>query len=410
MPIFAPAYRPTKHQQTFVTRQQNLESKKRKRGDNDDDVVQISSDSDDPSRPSHPVNRKDPYFIAGLSREDALPPPPFPHAAVKEASKKKIPIEEELAGLNPPLYVPPKVEEDKSTSLKRRHLDNLTAILHKCMLNGDWPRAYRAWSLLLRTEIAGRGIDVRRNGRWGIGAELLMRRDATKSQEAKNDTDEDFEDAQSLTSSKKDVPQSRFTDEGFKLAREYYERLILQYPHTPYTQNSLNAAAIYPVLFNVWIYEVQDRSKRARQELEAAPDSRPSSRDSAQSGGSDRIKKPQLQRIRFDELEQASSIADRMDELLLGPPYDTNTTLLQLRGMVALWLSDLHSELAGTNNDSTIDSDGSSNIDLNSGSTQRHRTDGLASRRKAKEIFSRLEASGIQLPPEATMLSDEESD
>ena len=176
MSTFAPVYRPTKHQQTFFIRREKAESRKRKRdGSSSDEGDSPTKDLRSPEqarelRPAsstlHPVKVTDPYNIAGHPREEPLPPPPFPHAAFKEASRSKRPVEEELAALNPPLYTRPSTSEDRSNSLRRRHLDNVTAILHRCMLNGDWERAHRAWSLLIRTEIAGRGIDVRRNGRW----------------------------------------------------------------------------------------------------------------------------------------------------------------------------------------------------------------------------------------------------
>jgi hypothetical protein len=53
MPTFAPAYRPTKAQQAFLTHEQKREAKKRKRDDEDDDDKSDasssaqSSDSDD---------------------------------------------------------------------------------------------------------------------------------------------------------------------------------------------------------------------------------------------------------------------------------------------------------------------------------------------------------------------------
>ena len=406
MPIFGPAYSQSRNQRSYLARQQRLESKKRKRedgssDDNDFDEEDQKSADLDPSQAQlslslHPVGKTDPYYVASHSRELPLPLPPFPHAAVKETSREKVPIEEELAALNPPLYVPPAHTEDKNTSLKRRHLDNVTKILHRCMLKGDWERAARAWSLLLRTEVAGRGIDVRRNGRWGIGAEILMR---GLPRESDNVTAiQEGHDSSRI--SERDSPQAQFSDEGFRLAREYYERLILQYPHTPYTQHNLNATSIYPALFNVWIYEVQDRSKKAKSLLNVSdPESAESSHISIRSDDSNSAKKHELHQIRNRELEEALPIANRMDELLLSPPYDTSTSLLQLRGMVAIWLSDLHAELTDSTDDGRSgSSDRSSTEGWDSG---RHETQSRASFHRAKEIFSRLKAMGTQLPQQA---------
>jgi hypothetical protein len=42
-----------------------------------------------------------------------------------------------------------------------------------------------------------------------------------------------------------------------------------------------------------------------------------------------------------EELAQAREIANRMDQLIISPPFDKHAELLQLRGMVGLWLGDL---------------------------------------------------------------------
>ena len=389
MPTFAPPYNPPTHQQSFLPRHHKAQIRKRKRDqDSSDDEAATPAQPSPSPEPTprtaassfHPVNKTDPYYIAGHPREHALPPPPFPHAAVKEANPPKIPIEEELASLNPPLYVPPKAVEDKSTSLKRRHLDNITAILHKCMLKGDWKRAHRAWSLVIRTEVNGRGIDVRRHGRWGIGAELLMRQAGRPHLDQQSDEQDDID------------AENSFTDEGFKLARSYYERLILQYPHTQHTQHHLNATAIYPALFNIWIYSVQDRAKRARKALNTH---RADSEGNVSSVGSE--KRPQLRQIETEELEEAIAIAARMDELVLSPPYDTDTTLVELRGMVALWLADLHTETSGaaskdTSQMSDLSADFSDNVTLSS-----HKHKANDERRKARDLFSKLESQGVEL-------------
>jgi hypothetical protein len=198
-------------------------------------------------------------------------------------------------------------------------------------------------------------------------------------------------------------PQSQCSEQGFKLAREYYERLILQYPHTPYTQHSLNAMAIYPALFNIWIYEVQDRSKRAGKRIDSS-DSEPvgSSDDSMQSNHSNADKSRIILQVRAQELEEALPIATRMDELLLSPPYDTSSSLLQLRGMVAMWISDLHADLAGVAEGGAMESDVSSMTGSDSTTDAgRHQAQSRASLKKAQNLFSRLKSSGTQLPGEA---------
>jgi len=358
MPTFAPAYRPTKAQQAFLTHEQKREAKKRKRDEEDDDddknvasSSEHSSDSDgakpyvSASAPSV-VKRTDPYHVAGLSREHPLPRYPFPHAAVKPSYARPKSQHEELAALNPPLYVPKPENEDHATSLKRKHLGNITAILHRCMLNGDWDRASRAWGLLARTEINGLGIDVRQHGRWGIGAEILIRREQAKvagapTAPARRDSDND---ASLLADSENHASANpKFADEGFKLAREYYERLVLQYPHTPHTQHNVNAKVFYPALFNIWVYEVQARYQHLRAESSKV---RRSSSYSIASDNDSEHNGAQQRDLLTSEIGGATAIADRLDELLVSPPYDISEPLLKIRGMIGLWLSDLYKSLA----------------------------------------------------------------
>ena len=425
MSTFAPVYKPRDYEQTYLARKQHRESQKRKRdhhSSSDDSGLQTPiQQSPDPeptprtgSTAFHPVNKTDPYHVAGRSREEPLPPPPFPHAAVKEPTQAKLPIEEGFAKLNPPLYVPA-LKSDKSTALRKRHLDNLTTILHRCMLNGDWQRASRAWGLLIRTETAGRGIDVRRNGRWGIGAELLMRRSFQPQprREDRESVGSDDETA-SMEEDKGTTESPLFSDEGFKLAREYYQRLILQYPHTWRTQHSLNATSIYPALFNIWIYEVQDRSTRARRNLENSEDLSLAHDSDIREAWS---RSSQLESIRKQELEQARPIAERMDELLFKPPYDAISSLLQLRGMVALWMSDLHAALAGlaeqiakdveAYHDSYADS---IDVDELLRSSEQHRRQADDDRQTARRFFGKLIAMGAEVPGEVVESMEPDSD
>ena len=213
------------------------------------------------------------------------------------------------------------------------------------MLRGDWQRASRAWGLLMRTEIAGRGIDVRQHGRWGIGAEILIQRERNGPvpRAVFHHGDDDAQSVRSDAAPSPAQAEPAWCDEGFKLAREYYERLILQYPHTPRTRDALNATTFYPALFSTWVYGVQARYKSLRKQ---ALERRPSTSDSNVSDDTNEHNNHKSQTdvkpITRAELEDAIPIVQRMDELLLSPPYDTSLPLLHLRGMVGLWLADLY--------------------------------------------------------------------
>ncbi|TKA65632.1 hypothetical protein B0A55_10558 [Friedmanniomyces simplex] len=402
MSIFDPVYRPPRGQHTFLARQQKADRKrKRKEGslessDEEGDTNVKSSPLPEEATPrtastafNPPVNRTDPYHVAGHSRQDSLPPPPFPHAPLK-TRESCVSVEEELAALNPPLYVSKATALNDQSSLKRRHIDNLTTLLHTCMLRGDWQRASRAWGLLLRTEIGGRSVDVRQQGRWGIGAELLMRRDAESTKLEPSIHKGDDEDVDVV---------SRFSDDGFKTAREYYERLILQYPYTPRTQYNVNALAFYPALFNIWIYEVQDRARRRRRKAGAE---RPtSSEDSKHSNDVDATGSKTIAAQR-QELEEALPIAQRMDELLVSPPYDGSAVLLHLRGMVGLWLADLY---AGHTSAPVSDDESSEHSSVGSASgLERNREEALAERERALSCLKRAKGAGADIPVSINVL------
>ena len=431
MPSFASFYRPRTNRPDHVARSRDKQSLKRKRShesDSHDDEANdhnhdakpsptrdqhFSSDSPSPPPPtikvetSLPVNRLDPYHVAGHSRGEPLPPPPFPHSAVKELAPPRLSTEDELARLNPPLFIPPARECDVSSSLRRRHLDNLTTILHRCMLNNDWPRAAKAWSLLIRTEVNGRmaniGIDLRRNAHWTIGAELLMRTGSHPRSASTEDADDD------KTAGFDDDDDDSFSTAGFALARQYYERLILQFPHTHRSQRSFNALTVYPALFNVWIFAVQRSAQRARSRIDQ--------NDADKSSTADLHRRRQLERVLRQELHDASAVADRLDDLLLGPPYDTDPGLQQLAGMIGLWTSNLRRELAESlalEMDEDVSTSMSEIVrpEDRGEEEQTLHARAVIDRQKARETFQKLSKTGTELPAQVMSFlhADEEDE
>ncbi|KAF2164483.1 hypothetical protein M409DRAFT_25361 [Zasmidium cellare ATCC 36951] len=429
MASFAPVYNPPTSHQSFLTREQKRE-RKRKRdaggdGDNDGDVssdeqspLPKDEDEDQPRVP-HPVNKTDPYYVAGHPREQPLPRGNFPHAAIKEARQTdEVPIEEEIARLNPPLFVSKYTPQDKHGSLKRRHLDNLTAVLHQCMLRGDWKRASRTWGLILRTEVQGRGIDVRQNGRSLVGAELLMRRNQTLEQRQVRPPSSSSADSNLQRSNHDDDAMLPvISDEGFKTARDYYERLILQYPYLQRAPHSaINALAIYPALFNVWMYEVQSRADRARRKIGVVPGSGESDLDRSpgRDDENDAVeRKKGFNQIRNQELQQAVPIAQRMDELVLNPPYDNSLELLDQRGNLALWLSEMHRDmskiylesLSGTSSDD--DGPPMNRYEFRA-SKRWHEQEAKKERDKATKIFQQLADAKVDVPEDIVAFLQED--
>ncbi|KAK4997259.1 hypothetical protein LTR66_003295 [Elasticomyces elasticus] len=279
---------------------------------------------------------KDPYHVAGHEPHVPLPSFPFPHTPAETPELHKIgskSIEAELAALKPPLYFPPPNHEDGSTTLRQKQLGVLTTILHHSLLHGKYMRAARAWGMVLRAEFSGHGFD---------GAEKHIRApdiDAGADSDAERAGDEPA------------PAPAPFSEQGFKAAREYYDRLILQYPPHKSAPNAINALTFYSVMFGLWIYEVQYKTDQLRGQTKQHPygvsarqgsDCADSDDEQQSSTSEAQTKLTNLEvEIKKEETKQARQIAARLDELLLSPPYDTHVPLLRLRGMVSLWLIDL---------------------------------------------------------------------
>ena len=214
--------------------------------------------------------------------------------------------------------------------LRKQHLAVVIAILHRSLLAGNYVRAGRAWGMLLRAEAEGRSMDVRKYGRWGIGAEILLFRETQlKRKRTEPEGPEEHEKYHPATRDNFGAhqnPPTLFSQEGFSKAKDYYERLILQYPYRKTMPNATSSMQFYPAMFGLWIYAVQETHKS----ILTGDDGRSADHESINS-----------RKIRVMTLQSASEIAIRLDELLVSPPYSDQAELWRLRGMVALWTADL---------------------------------------------------------------------
>jgi hypothetical protein len=221
-----------------------------------------------------------------------------------------------------------------SRKLRQQHLSVLTTILHRSMLENNYTRAGRAWGMLLRTEHNGRAFDVRANGRWGIGAEILLRRKYQNDELQSSPTEKDSEPAsdseeEARRNTAREPHQGWFSKEGFEKAKDYYERLILDHPHHRFFPHRISALDFYPAMFSLWIYAIQEGQPPQEQT--------PQNVMNQPSISGDRDPKK-------DTLARATELADRMDSLMISPPYSDNMTLLDLRHMVRQWIDDLTAE------------------------------------------------------------------
>lgn len=269
-----------------------------------------------------------------------------PHASPQPISKilhsrANWKIKKELATVKPPLYVATEIGQntpsDNPTSerfgamgLRQKHLAIITVILHRCVLDGDYTRAGRAWGMLLRAEESGHCMDPRSHDRWGLGAEVLLRR---KSQ--------DDEDDLNSGSDKVDMPNpSAGPPIGvgeFMKAKDYYDRLALQYPYRKSCPTAAGPLEFYMAVFSLWIFSVNEWTSVTSTSL-GKSDNNISSSDSEASNQS---QEPSRADIRRETLQRAQDIAGRLDELLTSPPYSDNARFWRLYGMVALWIGNL---------------------------------------------------------------------
>lgn len=277
------------------------------------------------------------YKTAGHPLDDDVPDHPFPHAAAKIAnSGKNTSHTLEQVASSFPSPIPSSHPEALQENLRFQHLRVLTAMLHRCLVGGDFLRAGRAWGMILRHEFGGHAVDIRSDGRWGIGAEILLRQHAQSlsnrdSQVAKN---HDF------------VAKKWFTRKGFEDAKAYYERLIVQYPYHSRAPQGINALDFYPAMFGLWIYVVQEEAKMEAKDSSGQviqPDEGElDTVNENQSINSELLDTSQRASQKEDRvLGQAREIARRMNALLSSPLYGESVELLRLRGMVALWIADL---------------------------------------------------------------------
>jgi hypothetical protein len=293
--------------------------------------------------------------VAGLLPDDGgkVPPAPFPHAPGRVSRDHYGPakVQEEMAKSPTRLYALNATSKGDAVlgqraAQKKTQLNNLSTLMHRCLLEGDYARAGKAWGMILRTQVVGgRPVDPRNHGRWGIGAEIALRRKRQASDEKQHESPS--------------TEVGKFSEEGFALAREYYDRLLIQYPHRRTQPHAIDNRTFHVPMFSLWIYEVCEKSKHARLQLqeEAARRSRSSRSTSVDSASGE---KPddlcaKEQAIQLEELTQAMEIAGRLDQVMASPPFDKQTSLIQLRGNVCLWVSDLIIGRTGPDEDWDVD-------------------------------------------------------
>jgi len=391
MPLFVLPLAPsstTSHSQPTNTRIHSslpIRKRKRRRLSNDSSTESVLSDNDAPPASTNPLSLTPDeivqYRLAGLELDEEIPEvKDFPHRGLEgvrvverqrdRKGKGKAGIQHGVEGEG----VDKDREEvkrgdagdeaqqkraERGPRLRLQHLSVLTTILQRCLLEGDIPRASRAWAMLIRAQVGGRGIDLRGSGYWGIGAELLIRSfDQKRSYSYDSDFDSDEEEG---------VVKRWGTAEGLEKVRDYYERLILQYPYKRQFDSSVSALDFWPAMVGCEIYGIQfEQNEGLKRVAREEGDDEGGERSGSQSeedeedendidgvfAAQQRSKSRGVRRraeirwierdeIRKTALTASEKIAARLDELMATPPYSDSHNLLRLRGMVALYVGDL---------------------------------------------------------------------
>ncbi|KAI0193836.1 hypothetical protein F4808DRAFT_356353 [Astrocystis sublimbata] len=279
---------------------------------------------------SHSPNTLRQLAVAGLSPEDELPSrfyPGFPNRPIptssrrqrrrgrSAASKRTSLLLGNDSGAETDATVTPRQQEgggeggsgsrrggdngklddvdDKHHSARMRHLNTMTAIMHRCLREGDMGRAKRALGLLLRT----RDVDIRYDNLWAIGSEILMREgereekmvsalakrplsptflssSSSESDDASGSGADDDSDVvnQGSRRGRKLGDAEEEEDEGgeghpnppqrwgsaanFAQVRHFFEILIQYNPYDAHRQQLPSAIDFWPALFGIEVYNL----------------------------------------------------------------------------------------------------------------------------------------------------------
>ncbi|KAL9027287.1 MAG: hypothetical protein Q9196_004168 [Gyalolechia fulgens] len=237
--------------------------------------------------------------------------------------------------------------------LRQQHLSVLTSLLHRCVLEKNYQQASRAWGMLLRIEVNGHPLDIRAQERWGIGAELLLHGGSSLASQIGSEGNQTSQlDKRQL------VRSAESLQGGLIQAKDYYERLILQFPYRKTAPHSISSLTFYPVMFGIWIHSVQLRYKITLQKSLEYPvvgnsvDLENDSSDDHEYPYSS-LTGAQLQSwiaATQAAIQDANEILERLTELLISPPCSDHSGLWKILGMLHLWIGHLSDHAMGSRN------------------------------------------------------------
>ncbi|KAB5572402.1 hypothetical protein GE09DRAFT_667627 [Coniochaeta sp. 2T2.1] len=220
---------------------------------------------------------------------------------------------------------------------RERNIGVLVGILRRCVEEGDMPRARRAFGLLIRAKVDGRAVDLRAEGFWGLGAEILMRSGDGQGGHGGEEGRQDGETA-------KEKKRRWGSVQNMVLVRRFFEDLIQLYPYNRLHPDSVSALDFYPVLFSCEMYNVHVELEMALEKLDQDREEEEEDNSEMQADDDEareRRTKAARDELRIAALEVMRGVASRMDELMMVVPYSKSLEMLRLRGMIALFMGDL---------------------------------------------------------------------
>ena len=298
------------------------------------------------------VQSGDPKQISHLS----LPEGKFPHAYPLHFESLAASVSNSKQAVEPNAFSYATTPRNAGASgengrygLRCQHTAAIIAIMHRCILEGDYSHARRAWAMLLRAEKGGHSVDLRTNDRWGVGAELLLhpkhkyRPNIATATTLPIPNHSLFEQHNDFRASTLQLDLS-----AFEQIKNYYERLALQYPYQKPTPETTGPSDFYIAMLGIWISSIQERhTKRLVESEDGLPNKPDASRASHNNARHIAASEPRLRQYRRQKeakgkvLQQAREVLARLKEYLLSPPYSDCSTYWELQGMVELWINDL---------------------------------------------------------------------
>ncbi|KAI6093507.1 hypothetical protein F4821DRAFT_274098 [Hypoxylon rubiginosum] len=276
--------------------------------------------------------------VAGLDPEDDVPSATnrlFPHKPLASGKKRRVRrgTTPDVAESGDDVGTKQADTTAKQRSDRLKHLSTLTAVVHRCLAEGDIARAKRAFGLLVRTK----DVDIRLAGFWAVGSEILMR--------------DGEADQQPLDHQR---PRRWGTAANTDRVRDYLETLIQQHPHDVHRPHLTSAMDFWPALFGIEIYsldaEYQNTLRRLRADEEEDGDNDDDMAYGAEEDDDENQYERQQRReaaraqrdeLRLDTRDAAARVAHRMDQTMETAAFGANRELLRLHGNLCLYIADL---------------------------------------------------------------------